>query len=59
VLGLAGALVTTTGGLLSHAAVLARELDIPALVGARDAQRTVTTGMLVTVDPKAGTLTAR
>lgn len=59
VLGLAGALVTTTGGLLSHAAVLARELGIPALVGARDAQLRVTTGMLVTVDPNAGTLTAQ
>jgi pyruvate,water dikinase len=57
VLGLAGALVTTTGGLLSHAAVLARELGIPALIGAHDAQLRVTTGMLVTVDPHAGTLT--
>jgi pyruvate,water dikinase len=58
VLGYAGALVTTTGGLLSHAAVLARELGIPALIGALDARQRITTGMLVTVDPFAATLTA-
>ena len=56
VLGYAGALVTTTGGLLSHAAVLARELGIPALIGERNARRGITTGMLVTVDPSARTI---
>jgi pyruvate,water dikinase len=56
VLGYAGALVTTTGGLLSHAAVLARELGIPALIGDRDARQRITTGTLVTVDPNAGTV---
>ena len=58
-LGYAGALVTTTGGLLSHAAVLARELGIPALIGDLDARQRITTGMLVTIDPLAGTLTAQ
>jgi len=58
-LGYAGALVTTTGGLLSHAAVLARELGIPALIGDRGALQRITTGTLVTVDPKAGTVTAQ
>jgi pyruvate,water dikinase len=57
VLGHAGALVTTTGGLLSHAAVLARELGIPALIGHREAREGITTGMVVTVDPTAGTVT--
>jgi pyruvate,water dikinase len=52
VLGYAGAVVTTSGGLLSHAAVLARELGIPAVIGDRDANRRITTGMLVTVDPR-------
>jgi len=52
----AGALVTTTGGLLSHAAVLARELGIPALIGHYDARHGVTTGTLVTVDPTMGTI---
>lgn len=58
VLTYAGALVTTTGGLLSHAAVLARELDIPALIGERSARQRITTGMLVTVDPVARTVSA-
>ena len=34
VLGLAGAVVTSEGGPLCHAAVLARELGIPAVIGA-------------------------
>jgi pyruvate,water dikinase len=58
-LGYAGALVTTTGGLLSHAAVLARELGIPALIGDRGALQRVTTGTLVTVDPKERTVTVQ
>jgi rifampicin phosphotransferase len=53
----AGALVTTSGGLVSHAAVIARELDIAALIGEPTATRRITTGMTVTVDPVAATLT--
>ena len=34
VLTIAGAVVTANGGAMSHAAVLARELGIPAVVGA-------------------------
>ena len=42
VLAIAGAVVTAEGGPLSHAAVLARELGIPAVVGAwRWTSRTV------------------
>jgi phosphohistidine swiveling domain-containing protein len=52
----AGALITTTGGLISHGAVLARELGIPALIGHRDARHGVTTGTLVTVDPRTCTI---
>lgn len=52
----AGALVTTSGGLLSHAAVLARELGIPALIGHHDARHGITTGTLVTVDPTMRTI---
>jgi pyruvate,water dikinase len=37
ILPLAGALVTDRGGLLSHAAIVAREYGIPAVVGARGA----------------------
>lgn len=51
-LTLAGAVVTTTGGLVSHAAVLARELGIPAVLGDTTALNRLTTGMTVTVDPR-------
>jgi phosphohistidine swiveling domain-containing protein len=49
---LAGAVVTTTGGLVSHAAVLARELGIPAVLGDATAMRRLGTGVTVTVDPR-------
>jgi rifampicin phosphotransferase len=54
VLTLAGAVVTADGGPLSHAAVLARELGIPAVVGARGALTEIPDGALIDVDPIAG-----
>ena len=39
VLAVCGAVVTEEGGVLAHAAVLARELGLPAVVGAADAHR--------------------
>jgi pyruvate,water dikinase len=54
VLSLAGAVVTADGGPLSHAAVLARELGIPAVVGARGALTDIPDGALIDVDPLAG-----
>jgi phosphohistidine swiveling domain-containing protein len=53
VLSIAGAVVTAEGGPLSHAAVLARELGIPAVVGASGALD-LHDGSLVEVDPRAG-----
>lgn len=58
ILALAGALVTTTGGLVSHAAVIARELDIPAVIGDAGAYDRFTTGWTVTVDPVTATVEA-
>jgi phosphohistidine swiveling domain-containing protein len=55
VLSIAGAVVTADGGLLSHAAVLARELGIPAVVGAPGALD-IADGCLVEVDPMTGTV---
>jgi pyruvate,water dikinase len=53
VLAIAGAVVTSDGGALSHAAVLARELGIPAIVGAPGALD-IEDGATVTVDPVLG-----
>ncbi|WP_322797254.1 PEP-utilizing enzyme [Tepidiforma sp.] len=53
----AGALVVETGGMLSHAAIVAREYGIPAVVGAKDATRRIRDGQLVTVDGDTGTVT--
>ena len=58
VLALAGAVVTANGGVLSHAAVLARELGIPAVIGASGALD-IDHGAMVEVDPLAGRVTVR
>jgi phosphohistidine swiveling domain-containing protein len=55
VLAIAGAVVTSSGGALSHAAVLARELGIPAIVGAPGAL-SIPDGTTVEIDPAAGTV---
>jgi len=53
---IAGGLVTNTGGVLSHAAVVAREFGLPAVVGARDATSRITDGQLIEIDGTAGTV---
>jgi pyruvate,water dikinase len=55
--GIAAAVVTETGGPLSHCAVVAREYGIPAVVGARGATSAIRTGQQVTVDGTAGVVT--
>jgi pyruvate,water dikinase len=54
--GVAGAVVTDTGGVLSHSAVVAREYGIPAVVGAGTATAAIADGTLVEVDGDAGTV---
>jgi pyruvate,water dikinase len=56
VLAIAGGLVTEEGGALSHAAVLARELDLPAVIGVAGALAVIADGDRVEVDPVAGTV---
>jgi pyruvate,water dikinase len=53
VLAIAGGIVTTEGALLCHAAVMARELGIPAIVGAQGALREIFDGDMIEVDPVA------
>jgi pyruvate,water dikinase len=54
VLSLAGGVVTAEGGLMSHAAVLSRELGIPAVIGATGALTDIPHGAEIEVDPVAG-----
>ncbi len=50
----AGALVTDGGGMTCHAAIVARELGLPCVVGTRDATTALRDGELVTVDGAQG-----
>ncbi len=50
----AGAIVTDTGGVLSHCAVVAREYGIPAVVGTQLATDRIQDGQQVEVDGNAG-----
>lgn len=52
----AAAVVTDIGGSLSHAAIVARELGIPAVVGCGDATLRLKTGFRVQVDGEKGTV---
>ena len=54
----AAALVTDVGSVASHAALVAREYGIPAVVGTGDATARLRTGMRVTVDGDTGNVEA-
>lgn len=56
-LPLLGAIVTDSGGLLSHSAIVAREYGIPGVVGTREATQLIADGALVRVDGDAGEVT--
>jgi phosphohistidine swiveling domain-containing protein len=53
-LPLLGGIVTDSGGLLSHAAIVAREYGIPGVVGTRDGTDRIADGARVRVDGDAG-----
>ena len=54
--GVVAAVVTETGGLLSHAAIVARELRLPAVLGVPAATDVLRDAGTVTVDGDAGTV---
>ncbi|MEI5098397.1 PEP/pyruvate-binding domain-containing protein [Streptomyces sp. PmtG] len=54
----AAAVVTETGGLLAHAAIVAREFAVPAVLAAESAMTVLAHGQPVTVDGTRGTVTA-
>ena len=55
-LALAAGVVTRTGGVLSHAAIVAREFAIPAVLGVPDVMEQLDDGDVVTIDGDAGTV---
>ncbi len=56
-LPLLGGIVTDSGGLLSHAAIVAREYGIPGVVGTREATQRIADGQRLRVDGSAGEVT--
>jgi pyruvate,water dikinase len=50
----AAAIVTDEGGMTCHAAIVARELGTPCIVGTREATGKLSDGMLITVDGTRG-----
>ncbi|MFI6740408.1 PEP/pyruvate-binding domain-containing protein [Nonomuraea sp. NPDC050451] len=57
-LRVAAGVVTETGGVLSHAAIVARELGIPAVLGVPDVMSRLHDGTVVTIDGTTGAVTA-
>ncbi len=53
----AAAIVTDSGGMTCHAAIVSRELGIPCIVGTGEATRVLRDGELVTVDATNGVVT--
>ncbi|MEA2160858.1 MAG: rifampicin phosphotransferase, partial [Solirubrobacteraceae bacterium] len=56
-LPLLGAIVTDSGGLLSHPAIVSREYGIPGVVGTRTGTERISDGQRVRVDGNAGEVT--
>jgi phosphohistidine swiveling domain-containing protein len=54
---LAGAIVTDEGGIISHAAIVSRELGIPCIIGTKSATTNIKDGDIVTIDTETGTIT--
>ncbi|MDE1941104.1 MAG: phosphoenolpyruvate synthase [Patescibacteria group bacterium] len=50
IMKIASAIVTDKGGRTSHAAIVSRELGIPAVVGTENATKKIKTGQTITVD---------
>ncbi len=50
IMKIASAIVTDKGGRTSHAAIVSRELGIPAIVGSGNATKKIKTGQTITID---------
>ena len=56
---LASAIVADKGGLLSHGAIIARELKVPTIVDVQGATHSIQDGDLVIVDANTGTVSIK
>lgn len=56
-LHMAAGVVTETGGVLSHAAIIARERGIPAVLGVPDALTLIPDGVTIAINGTTGTVT--
>jgi pyruvate,water dikinase len=56
IMRIASAIITDEGGRTCHAAIIGRELGIPAIVGTRSATKVLKTGQEVTVDCTSGSV---
>jgi pyruvate,water dikinase len=54
VFGIVGAIVTDSGGTLCHAAIIARENNVPIVLNTQTATQTIKTGQRVRVDATNG-----
>ncbi|MBP5272625.1 MAG: hypothetical protein ILO43_06665 [Clostridia bacterium] len=52
----AAGIVAEKGSLLSHTAIITRELGKPAVVGVKDATRVIRTGDRIVIDADSGTV---
>lgn len=55
IMKMASAIITDEGSRVCHAAIVSRELGIPAIVGSKNASHVLKTGNTVTVDCSSGT----
>jgi len=56
-IALSKGMIIEHGGVLSHASIVARELGIPAVIGATGAMDALTDGQIVTIDGATGSIT--
>jgi pyruvate,water dikinase len=53
---IASAVITEGGGILAHSAIVAREYQIPAVLGISNATTAIPDGAMITVDGNRGTV---
>ncbi|MFP4539484.1 MAG: phosphoenolpyruvate synthase [Candidatus Paceibacterota bacterium] len=56
IMKIASAIVTEKGGRTSHAAIVSRELGIPAVIGVPNARKVIKNGQQITCDTSSGTV---